>query len=110
MGEVEQLRRWKAEATVLFDGLQDLGRALDIPLGVLVTGPAAVEAATRLRADRDALAAAVDRVRRRHPRGDEEPGPLAPGLWCPGCGRERTEGGYGACPERLALAGDGSSS
>lgn len=102
--EIERLRRWKAEAMPLFDGLQDLGRALELPLGVLVTGPAAVEAAERLRGERDTLAAAVDRVRRRHPQGDEEPGPLAPGLWCPGCGHERTDGGYGGCPDRLALA------
>lgn len=53
--------------------------------------------------ERNELAAAVDRVRKRHPRGDEEPGPLAPGLWCPTCGRERTDNGYGACPERAAL-------
>ena len=58
---------------------------------------------SQVRAERDALAAAVDRVRRRHPRGDEEPGPLAPGLWCPTCGHERSDGGYGGCPDRLAL-------
>jgi hypothetical protein len=57
-----------------------------------------------IRAERDALAAAVDRVRNRHPRGDEEPGPLAPGLWCPTCGHERTDNGYGACPDRQALS------
>lgn len=57
----------------------------------------------RVKAERDALAAAVDRVRRRHPRGDEEPGYLAPGLWCPTCGRERTDNGYGGCPDRNAL-------
>lgn len=56
-----------------------------------------------LRAERDALAAAVDRIRRRHPRGDEEMSALAPGLWCPGCGRERTDNGYGGCPDRQAL-------
>jgi hypothetical protein len=52
----------------------------------------------------EALEAAVDRVRRRHPRGDEEAGMLAPGLWCPTCGRERSDNGYGACPDRAALA------
>ena len=56
-----------------------------------------------LRAERDALAAAVDRVRRRHPRGDEESSYLAPGLWCPTCGRERSDNGYGGCPDRNAL-------
>jgi hypothetical protein len=50
--------------------------------------------------------AAIDRIRRRHPRGDEEDGLLAPGLWCPTCGRERTDNGYGACPDRAALAQD----
>lgn len=52
--EIGQLRRWKAEATTLFDGLQDLGRALGLPLGVLITGPLAIEAAERLRTERDA--------------------------------------------------------
>lgn len=56
---------------------------------------------------RDALAAAVDRVCRRHPRGDEEDGLLAPGLWCPTCGHERSDGGYGGCPDRNALRGEG---
>jgi hypothetical protein len=51
----------------------------------------------------EALSAAVDRVRRRHPRGDEEGGLLAPGLWCPTCGRERRDNGYGACDDRQAL-------
>lgn len=50
-----------------------------------------------------ALEAAIDRVRRRHPRGDEEAGTLAPGLWCPGCGQERSRNGYGGCPDRNAL-------
>lgn len=49
---------------------------------------------------------ALDRVRRRHPRGDEEPGALAPGEWCPGCGMARSDGGMGACPVRAALAGE----
>lgn len=50
-----------------------------------------------------ALSAAVDRVRRRHPRGDEESGFMAPGLWCPTCGRERRDNGYGGCDDRQAL-------
>ena len=57
LAEVERLKRWKAEATSLFDGLQDLGRALGLPLGTLITGPSAVDAARSLRAERDALAA-----------------------------------------------------
>lgn len=28
---------------------------------------------------------------------------LAPRRWCPTCGHERTDNGYGACPDRLAL-------
>lgn len=48
--ELERLRAWKQEAMTLFDGLQDLGHALDLPLGALVTGPVAVEAAEKLRA------------------------------------------------------------
>ncbi len=51
----------------------------------------------------EAAEAALDRVRHRHPRGDEEPGPLAPGLWCPGCGNERADRGFGGCPDRRAL-------
>jgi hypothetical protein len=54
-------------------------------------------------AQRDQYAAAVDRIRRRHPRGDEESGYLAPGLWCPTCGHERKDNGYGGCPDRQAL-------
>ena len=54
----------------------------------------------------EAAEAAIDRVRKRHPRGDEEPGPLAPGLWCPTCGMERKDNGYGGCPDREALRGD----
>lgn len=47
--ELQRLRAWKREAVELFDGLQDLGRVLDLPLGTLVTGPTAVAAARRLR-------------------------------------------------------------
>ncbi|GAA5154722.1 hypothetical protein GCM10023340_38740 [Nocardioides marinquilinus] len=43
-----RLFRWKVEATEIFEGLQDLGRALGLPLGTLVTGPAAVAAADAL--------------------------------------------------------------
>ncbi|MCR1785332.1 hypothetical protein KVF89_22520 [Nocardioides carbamazepini] len=63
LDEVEQLRRWKAEATTLFDGMQDLGRALGIPLGVLITGPKAVEAAGALRARAEAAESALAAVR-----------------------------------------------
>lgn len=49
MAELERLRRWKAEALPVMAGLQELGKALDLPLGTQVTGPQAVEAVERLR-------------------------------------------------------------
>lgn len=51
--ELADLRRWKAEALPVIAGLQELGRALGLPLGEQITGPRAVEAAERLRAERD---------------------------------------------------------
>jgi hypothetical protein len=58
--------QWKAEALPVMAGLQDLGRALDLPLGASITGPQAAEAATALREgkaaaerERDALAEVV---------------------------------------------------
>lgn len=63
MSELDRLRQWKAEATSLFDGLQDLGRALGLPLGTLVTGPDAVRAAEVLRAERDEALARVQALR-----------------------------------------------
>ena len=62
--DLDRLQRWKAEALVLFDGLQDLGRALDLPLGTLVTGPRAIEAAEQLRTERDAAREDRAQVRR----------------------------------------------
>ena len=53
--ERDQLARWKAEALPVIFGLQDLGRALDLPLGEGVTGPAALTAVRNLL---DRLAAA----------------------------------------------------
>lgn len=53
---------WKAEATLLFDGMQDLGRALGLPLGTLVTGPEAVKAAEALKARADAAPEATETV------------------------------------------------
>jgi hypothetical protein len=52
------------------------------------------------------LEAAVDRVRRMHPRGSEDSRPLAPGRWCPGCGETRTLEGYGSCRTRGVLDGE----
>jgi len=60
--EVERLTRWQSEAMTVMDGLQELGVALGLPIGARITGPAAVEAATTLRAERDALAARIAKV------------------------------------------------
>lgn len=46
--EIAALTRWKDEALPVIDGLQELGRALDLPLGVRITGPAALEAVRKL--------------------------------------------------------------
>lgn len=74
--EIARLSRWKEEALPVLDGLQELGRALGLPLGERVTGPAALAAVEELQA-------ALDRVRRLH---QQETGNLAAGDWCPGCG------------------------
>lgn len=47
---IVRLERWKLEASQLFDGLQDLGRELGVPLGQVVTGPAALAAVRELKA------------------------------------------------------------
>lgn len=60
--QVERLERWKAEALPVMDGLQELGEALGLPLGMQVTGPAALAEVERLTAERDALAAQVERL------------------------------------------------
>ena len=51
--ERDALRLWKDEALRVLDGLQELGRALVLPLGERITGPAAVAAVERLTAERD---------------------------------------------------------
>lgn len=58
--EAATLRRWKAEALPVIGGLQELGRALGLPLGTQITGPEAVEAAAALRTQ---VAAAEDQSR-----------------------------------------------
>lgn len=59
VAEVRRLRRWKAEALPILDGLQELGHALDLPIGERITGPAALDAVERLREQRrEALALA----------------------------------------------------
>jgi hypothetical protein len=60
--QVERLDRWKFEACEVMSGLRELGKALGLPLGVQITGPAALAEVERLTAERDALAAQVARV------------------------------------------------
>lgn len=57
--EVERLRRWKAEALPVIDGLQDVGHALGLPLGTRITGPEAAEKAR-------AFVAQIEKVRALH--------------------------------------------
>jgi len=61
--EVERLRRWKAEATEVILGLQDLGKALDLPLGERITATAATEVAKRLKSERDEATARSAQLR-----------------------------------------------
>jgi hypothetical protein len=56
--ERDGLARWKAEALEVIGGLQELGKALDLRLGERITGPAALVAVKKLKAD---LAAAEQR-------------------------------------------------
>ena len=67
VAEVERLRRWKAEALPVMDGLQELGEALDLPLGTRITGAEAVAAVKALVADEispeDAAEAAAQEFR-----------------------------------------------
>lgn len=60
--ERDRLARWKAEALPVLDGLQEIGKALDLQPGAWITGPQALEAIEALQAERDRLAAAVERV------------------------------------------------
>ena len=49
--ERDRLQVWKDEASPILMGLQDLGRALGLPLGASITGPMAVAAASAMRAE-----------------------------------------------------------
>ena len=51
--ERDELRRWKAEALPVLDGLQELGKALGLPLGSRITGTEALAAVERLTRERD---------------------------------------------------------
>lgn len=48
LAEVERLARWKAEALPVLAGLQELGKALGLPLGERITGPKAAKEAAAL--------------------------------------------------------------
>ncbi len=58
--ELDDLRRWKTETLEVLAGIRELGRAIDVPLGMLITGPEAIEFAARMRAERDALREGID--------------------------------------------------
>lgn len=59
LAEADRLQHWKDEALPVIFGLQDLGRALRIPLGQSITGPMAVERARELLVERDTLLGAL---------------------------------------------------
>lgn len=61
--EVERLRRWKADALPVLDGLQELGKALGLPLGSRITGTEALAAVERLTSERGDLTTEVERLR-----------------------------------------------
>jgi hypothetical protein len=55
LAQIRQLERWKKEAMPVMDGLQELGKALHIPLGERITGPAALEAVQQLQSAAQAV-------------------------------------------------------
>ena len=57
--ELERLRQWKAEATEVILGLQDVGKALNIRPGERITGTVAAHTARRLTARAEAAEARV---------------------------------------------------
>lgn len=59
--EVELLRRWKAEAMRVMDGLDRLGRVVVAPLGASITD-SAIECVERLTRERDEARATLSRV------------------------------------------------
>ncbi|AMS03158.1 hypothetical protein BJD61_gp79 [Gordonia phage Obliviate] len=63
LDELDQLQRWKDEALPVIAGLQELGRALGVPLGRSITGPESAVRAQALRAERDAAVATIQQVR-----------------------------------------------
>lgn len=61
--EVNRLQRWKDEAMPVMDGLQELGRALDIPLGHSITGPDALAAVQDLQKSHESDGREIARLR-----------------------------------------------
>ena len=53
IAEVKRLEAWKREAVTVMGGLQELGKALGLPLGEQVTGPEALAKAKELKESRD---------------------------------------------------------
>ncbi len=64
IAELRDLRRWKAEALPVLDGLQEVGHALGIGLGQQITGRGAVDAALDLRNERDRAQSDLEWTRR----------------------------------------------
>lgn len=86
--ERDELRRWKEEALPVLSGLQNLGRALDVPLGERITGNVAAKRA-------EELAARVARVEALHVRTV-----FGYNAHCEECGT------YWPCPTIKALRGE----
>lgn len=53
IAEVLELEAWKREALTVMDGLQELGKALGLPIGEQVTGPEALAKVKELKESRD---------------------------------------------------------
>lgn len=63
--ERDRLARWKAEALPVMAGVQELGRALGVDLGEIITARESVDLALDLRNERDAARAEVAALRER---------------------------------------------
>ena len=61
--ERDELRRWKTEALPVLDGLQELGKALGLPLGSRITGTDALAAVERLTREMDEALSEIERLR-----------------------------------------------
>ena len=76
LAEVAQLTRWKSEAMAVMGGLEELGRALNLPLGARITATSAAEN----------VANTYDLQPLRCPRCDD---PWHPRTICPACGCDK---------------------